>query len=404
MFPVFIGIINFVLEFSVIKLGRKAIKLNNLKKFLIVAVLIGLIISPVEVFLRHKYAKYETNSYMYTIDSFHPFLQSQLNKTENIEVNSYGFRGEEITKEKPEGVFRIFVVGGSTVLNREVSLNESAVKLLEIKIKKQFPDKKIEMVNAGKDWYTTEHSIIQYLFKIKDFHPDMIILLQGVNDMYQSCTSPEFTTKEYKNDYSHFLGPMARIILNSFKPQPVISFKLLSFDFLMRSLKDNLYSDVVNSILKKKNESGGIYSKNLIIQTYNKTEFESINSFERNLSEFISILKNDNVKLILADQPFLYSNSLNDTGKGKIFFPKMFCTKNGKYPSLESIIKGMNLFNSRTRMLAEKSNTPFISLDSKIPKTIEYFFDDVHFTPKGNEKVSDSIFNFLIDGNMFSNL
>ncbi|MGI0010745.1 MAG: hypothetical protein ACREAE_05040, partial [Nitrosopumilaceae archaeon] len=32
-----------------------------------------------------------------------------------ININSHGFRGHEITKEKPENTYRIFVVGGSTI-------------------------------------------------------------------------------------------------------------------------------------------------------------------------------------------------------------------------------------------------------------------------------------------------
>ena len=34
---------------------------------------------------------------------------------QTININSYGFRGHEITKEKPENTFRIIMVGGSTM-------------------------------------------------------------------------------------------------------------------------------------------------------------------------------------------------------------------------------------------------------------------------------------------------
>lgn len=51
------------------------------------------------------------------IYGFHPFLQNTLNiKDNDLHINSHGFRADEITKAKPEGTYRIFVVGGSTVL------------------------------------------------------------------------------------------------------------------------------------------------------------------------------------------------------------------------------------------------------------------------------------------------
>ena len=37
-----------------------------------------------------------------------------ITKQESVQLNSHGFRGPEITKEKPDNTYRIFAVGGST--------------------------------------------------------------------------------------------------------------------------------------------------------------------------------------------------------------------------------------------------------------------------------------------------
>ena len=163
--------------------------LSSRHKVSILFFIIIIIFAPAELFLRNKYKNYESNTYTYTIDNFNPFLQSQIAKQENLTVNSLGFRGEEISAKKPKNTFRIVILGGSTVLNREVPFEQNAARLLEKKLRKQYPDKKIEIINAGKDYYTSEHSLIQYMFKISDLNPDLVIMWQGVNDMLMSCLS-----------------------------------------------------------------------------------------------------------------------------------------------------------------------------------------------------------------------
>jgi len=172
-----------------------------------------------------------------------------------LHVNSLGFRGEEIQQTKPKNTFRLAVLGGSTVLNQEVSYEKNAVRLLEEKLQKYYPDKKIEVINAGKDGYNSEHSLIQYMFKIKDLDPDLIIMWHGANDMGESCSTGDITYGDYKSDYSHQFGPLAHIVFNYFRPQPLIQIKLVSVDFLFRALNDNLYSDFTNKIKAVQSET-----------------------------------------------------------------------------------------------------------------------------------------------------
>ena len=42
---------------------------------------------------------------------------------------------------------------------------------------------------------------------------------------------------------------------------------------------------------------------------------------------------------------------------------------------------------------------PFIDLDALLPKTLEYFYDDCHFTEKGSERVAEVLSEKIIGGN-----
>jgi lysophospholipase L1-like esterase len=352
---------------------------------------------PIEIFLRNKYRNYESNTYRYTIDNFNPFLQSQIAQQENLTVNSLGFRGEEISAIKPKGTYRIAVLGGSTVLNREVPFEQNAVRLLEKKLRKQFPNRKIEVINAGKDYYTSEHSLIQYMFKIADLNPDLVIMWHGANDVGASCTLEGVVSHgEYKSDYSHMFGAVANIVFNYFRPQPVIQIKLVTLDFAVKIIVDNLFSDITNAFKDVSRDQAAkdfIENKN----TVSVHDYPSLEAYKRNLLYFIEFTNKEKIPLILGNQPSLLlkkDSTLNEVKA--IMYPTIICRKNGKYYDLNSLKYGMTLFNKETQTVAQENNVMFVDLASQIPENLSYFFDGFHYTEKGNEQIANLLFNFIV--------
>jgi lysophospholipase L1-like esterase len=67
-----------------------------------------------------------------------------------------------------------------------------------------------------------------------------------------------------------------------------------------------------------------------------------------------------------------------------------------RYPNIDSMIRGMNAFNSATAEIARRHGLPLIDLESQIPKTTDYFLDDVHYTEDGNARIADLISAYLI--------
>jgi lysophospholipase L1-like esterase len=327
--------------------------------------------------------------------SCHPFLQNSLNiRDSQLHVNSHGFRGEEITKTKPDGTYRIFVVGGSTVLCDKASYEQSHVRILEKLLQRHYQDTmKIEVMNAGNSWHTSEHSLIKYLFKIKDYDPDLIILWHAINDLYRSFAPQRLARREFQTDYSHFWGPFSNIIMEHFDAEagfyPTITLHSHIGDRFVHVLKTWPYSDIRNAIQARRNREIDVF------------EFPSRASFTRNLTSLIHIMQDDRVELVLATQPFLYNTQLTQAEKQTIWFPQAFCiNKDNEYPSLASMERGMNQFNSETKRIAALHDIPLIDLEPQVPKNHEYFLDDCHYTPKGNQRVAETIFEFVVGKNI----
>ena len=389
--------VDYIFVRSTLRFRGKKEKLSSTKKILLMLIFFIIVfLLPAEIFLRNKYRNYESSSYTYTLDNFHPFLQSQIAKQENLTVNSLGFRGEEISKKKSQGTYRIAVLGGSTVLNREVRYEENAVRLLEKRLRLQYPERKIEVINAGKDYYTSEHSIILYMFKIKDLDPDLVIMWHGVNDMLASCLSDGIATHgSYKSDYSHMYGAESRIIFNYFRPQPVVQIKLLSLDFLIKNISDNIYSDLASFKVDKYRKvaaSNYLAGKN----TVSIHDYPSISAYSRNLQYLVRMTKDDNIPLIIGNQPSLLKKRNSVKEVEAIMFPAVSCSQNGKYYSLESLKFGLDIFNAVTKKVASENDVGFVDLDQSVPKNLSYFVDTVHYTDKGNEAIADTLFKYIV--------
>lgn len=99
-----------------------------------------------------------------------------------ITYNSAGLRDYEYTLEKPEGSFRIAVLGDSFTEAREVPLASSYPKLLEKRLNASLSRQKYEVINFGAVRYGTD----QYLIRLKEqaltYKPDLILVGIYEND------------------------------------------------------------------------------------------------------------------------------------------------------------------------------------------------------------------------------
>jgi len=103
-------------------------------------------------------------------------------------INSKGLRDYEHTYEKPEGTFRILVLGDSFIEAAQVPLNETLSKHLESLLNTNL-DKDIyyEVINAGFSMYGTEQELIFLETEGVRYKPDIVILsFFPANDVFDN--------------------------------------------------------------------------------------------------------------------------------------------------------------------------------------------------------------------------
>lgn len=101
----------------------------------------------------------------------------------NVKINRYGWRSPEVEVPKPDDVYRIVCVGGSTTV--EGWTNETTYPgLLQAELNRIFPEQRIEVVNAGVSGLNSEKQL-QRTSDYLRMDPDLILHYNVVNDIVQ---------------------------------------------------------------------------------------------------------------------------------------------------------------------------------------------------------------------------
>ena len=141
-------------------------------------------------------------------------------------TNADGFRvpepGYEIPKSKPEGQLRIALLGSSAV-ELGSTYETTLPGALRAVLRERYPGRDIEVINAGIQSCVSRQSIMQLVFTVLPYQPDIVILYDGVNDIglpltYESRANFPYnfqTMQEAWDDYrQEYEQPLWQLLLN----------------------------------------------------------------------------------------------------------------------------------------------------------------------------------------------
>ena len=274
--------------------------------------------------------------------------------------NYFGFRGEETKLEKIKAV----MIGGSTADERYKPEEYTIVGYLNKKLSKNNINLKI--VNAGIEGQSTLGHIYNFEVwfpKLNKFKPDYFIFYVGINDHILNNTLE-------KSKDGHVLNPSKfERFKDNFKSRSI-------FYDLLRKIKHKYYNkgkqvtyDFNKRIKEKKIEDFKFLNfeeakKNFDIEKLKKENFSLIKNYLSNIDTLVNYSKLMNAKPIFINQ----------------------LTENGNYN------KKLFILNYSLISHCEKKGYSCIDLAKKLKGKQEYWWDGIHTTPKGSEKISELIF------------
>ena len=100
-----------------------------------------------------------------------------------INFNSEGLYGKEFSKEKENNVYRVFVVGGSTIIGGQTTDNTTISNILQKLFDSQNIEFDIEVINAGTSGGNTISELNLIKSKLVNYEPDLIIMHDGWSNL-----------------------------------------------------------------------------------------------------------------------------------------------------------------------------------------------------------------------------
>jgi hypothetical protein len=265
-----------------------------------------------------------------------------------INVNSDGFRGNEL---KLEQSYRIFVIGGSTTFGVGSTSDSTTIPyFLQEKLMKKFPNKNIEVINAGipQAYSFTEINLINE--KILDQSPNMIIIYDGWNDLEQNFESYGLGTDPL------LLDKIVRIIGKSDYVTPKI---LLTYYFnLKQHTTDILEFD--NSNIKEK-----------------------VTTWKTNWEEVCKLGTESDFKVIITLQPLVGTGNKILSSEESTYFKKF--DGQSKIDNYKFYLNVLNELDSECSATFNLQNV----FDSN---SETMFYDFGHVGDSGNEIIGNNIY------------
>src|SRR5690554_4491278 len=94
-----------------------------------------------------------------------------------IETNSLGLRSPEIPLERQPRSFRMAVVGASSVMGEMAASNDATFAyILERKLRADYPDARVDVINAGIAGHRLADQRQMIEFVVLDYDPDLIVM------------------------------------------------------------------------------------------------------------------------------------------------------------------------------------------------------------------------------------
>lgn len=308
----------------------------------------------------------QSNPYLYQI--LKPGSHTQL-RTASVDVNSLGFRGPEFSARKPDGVFRVFVLGGSTTFGYPESIpttQDTYPFKLQEALQRRFGRSRVEVINAGVTGYSLRTNVVNYATRLTWYQPDLIIVYHAVNDLIITRDETDLFESVVKADAGPGLWEQVR---NS-------SYLLLELNF-------RLYKFFVHPAFS----AGGDAPKAVPPPA-------ALAAYERHLRHLVEMATADGVQVVIGNESTWIPEVCDDPGRSgsldeitaracfglRWYFPHL---------TTEGVRRSFSAMADIQQRVARDHGLRWVDMNPIVPGSPEYYWDFCHTRPAATTLIAD---------------
>lgn len=313
------------------------------------------------------------------------------------ERNRFGFRSRTMTsREKPPGIFRVICMGGSTTdqptQNTEDTWSARLEIFLEPVLRPLGLKPEVAAYGRGGECVINRYSWARK--HLTGFQPDLVLILEGINDL---CLlgGPGYTFRSVEEQVrirDRIVEFQAKMDENNPDADDSVMFRFRKWSQIARRVNILLRRYELHKAIK----SGDVFEwhskhmpqmqtwyRNLPYRSKVVRKNDPLEEFSAGITALLRFLKDSGIPGIVLGQPVLWKETMNREEMDRLWF-YVYTPKGPVRASPAWLASEMDRYNRFQEECARELGFTYLNLDGIIPKTLEYFFDDCHFTDKGS--------------------
>ena len=359
-------------------------------------------------------------------------------------LDEHGFLSDgPVTREKPKGAFRIFLVGGSTAFGAGQNVRYHSVHSypdgvyaypssiagrLKAILQARNPAVRYEVINAAGFERRIHQSFLQYLETLSQFHPDLIINLEGMNDVYSIASGDPFADVNEQLPYYARLYDRPSSWLNYSATYYVLSTAYEKWIYRPRSAEP-APSEVASPAAKsgegaspfvastaagtKDNPSSSRQAGRDAYEKEKDRDRQNAQRLLQILRQYFAVLKTDGQRALFVLQPLLGRTKVNkrlSPTERQLAAVMVPASADSRTVLDENALLLAYFFDDFLSPAFEKTarefGIPFIDMNAEIAglgPDVEFYTDYCHLTPEGNQRVAEILARAIVAGNSGQN-
>jgi lysophospholipase L1-like esterase len=344
------------------------------------------------------------------LDRWAAFRNNPLYKGNLVRLNDSGFRTDHnVSPDKQPGVVRIFLLGASVAYGGEtlypeiddhwrIGNHQTIDYVLEQRLNAAFPATRWEVINAAVKGYFISQDLALYLSAVQRYHPDFLVLLEGVNDVFATLRSPDtldpYSQAGLSEEFAGLTSPASMSL------RLMASNWLLDHSSLYRLIRERVVRRMqLRARQERVRRAGdrrqtGLAGMSPDEQRRYQLALDKIGSFMHPVRQIHRLAEMEGTKTLFVLQP-----QLAVTRKPLTNIENQLLDYWSKIDGPLYVYGFQSLYPRLSRELADGAGTEgyrFLDLTSVFDRmNVQAFTDYCHLTPAGDQAVADAIFDSL---------
>lgn len=335
-----------------------------------------------------------------------PGVMAHVGPEAHIWTNSQGVRGREVSPNRATE-YRILAIGGSTTECLYLDQERAWPAVLGDELAGTGAEPSIWVGNLGRAGYNTRDHLAFMRFLLDDYDVDAIVMLVGANDMLLPLREGPAYDPHFIDDddrYWDWLRPRFAVTPVGARNDPGRIDKQTALWRLKERIKSSLTAHSAQAPIVQDSDATWLIrarqqhaQATSLIDAIPVSE-SALAEYDRNIEAIVDEAQRRSVRLILLTQPAIWKSQV-PAEEAQVLW-QGFDTQ-GNHFTAGAMARAMQMYNDHLLNDCARLHAECFDLAGRIPRSLESFYDDMHFNELGARKVADELSSYFQAGPPF---